>query len=200
MTSLSDKLFISCAGQGTRMNLKMDSINPNIIPKHALPLPLPSGSLVAQIVAQAAYFFRQIDLQCNEANRRYFSSLFANRDSVSVNRDDYMSGPLGPAIRHLLLTSTRTFLCGGDIFCDFWWKEMVAFHDSHECPVTILATRSTEATDGVCFDIENDRIKNWKRIKRSSSGHYINIGAYILDYSEDLVYVLAGLPSVLSLK
>lgn len=182
-------LHVSAGGRGERIASYIAQILPSLS-KHLLPIPTKGETIIGEIVLGASENFREIMIWSNENNHAQLISAMQHASSVIVRVDGDMSGPLGPMIRHLLVSKSRTFGCAGDFYCDFSWEEFEKFHDSHGLPVSILVAESFPALKGMRLKTENEIIVGWERVDRTTEEDLINIGCYIVDPSPEVVAIL----------
>jgi NDP-sugar pyrophosphorylase family protein len=70
---------------------------------------------------------------------------------------------------------------------------MEKFHDMHDYPITILLARSSPALGAAVFERSEDgSVTNWSR-KDSNENDLINIGAYIIDPTPEVLKLLRDL-------
>jgi NDP-sugar pyrophosphorylase family protein len=185
------KLIISAGGENKRMkNFLLQQFNG--IPKHLLPIP-GKRSIIEEIVKRAENYFQKIIISANEKNKKFFQKIFRNSKKVYVVIDKFLTGPLGPICRELLRTKKRTYGCAGDFYCEFDWKEFEEFHSNHSNPVSILVAPSVSVPDGAYFEIEKktNKVISWKRRERTKEFDIINMGAYIIDPTSEVLNIIS---------
>ena len=161
-------LHISAGGKSSRMRLAGEC-------KHLLSIPGSSQSILGKIVEDARSYFENVIIWSGE-NTPELIQAFPD----FVKRDECMTGPLGPIVRNLLSSNSRSYGCAGDFVCDFSWKEFENFHSRHGMPVSILVAPSIPVENGARFIMDGVRIAGWERCN-TIEGDLINIGAYIID-------------------
>lgn len=188
------ELIISTGGRGTRIREYVNSIEDGL-PKQLLPIPTEDQTLLHAVVNNARSCFDRFVMSTNEHNASFIKPLFENDTSVEVEIDTEHTGPMGPYLRSLREKKEITFGCVGDFYCDFSWDEFINFHQSHERPISILAAKSVPTKGGARFNIENGAIVSWERVSKTFEEDNINMGAYIIDPSSDLIDQLHLLPT-----
>jgi len=178
-------VHISAGGRGERIADYIASTNISL-PKHLLPIPTNSRTILGEITQNAQEHFDEIKIWASEETQPQIVLFLNGATSINVEIDDEMTGPLGPIVRNLLTTKSRTFGCAGDFYCDFSWREFEAFHDSHGLPISVLIAKSVAAPRGARFYANNETIINWERVERTVEDDRINIGCYIIDYSPEV--------------
>ena len=187
-----ETLWISCGGRGSRMkDLFRDPILD--IPKHTLLIPTPGFNLIGEVLRGARGHFQRIRIVASASNVKYFVGMFEHDPDVTVDIEKNPTGPLGPAVRETLSAQERSYLCGGDIFCEFDWDSVEDFHDGHEFPVTILLAKSCPMPSAACFVVEGSTVLRWDRKEMSDHDDLINIGIYIIDPQEELCSLMRQL-------
>ncbi len=188
------RLHISAGGTNTRLK-DFISKNYGTLPKHLLPIPAPEGNLLGQIMRDAEMYFSRMTVWVGKHNIREFLPLVPRYQSATYVADQYMTGPLGPLVRHTLQHKVRSYGCAGDLYCKFEWGVMEQFHEQHGCPITILLAPSVPVTDAAVFDCaDSGKVVDWSR-RDSHDGDLINIGAYIIDPTPEVLQMLEGLDS-----
>lgn len=177
----SRRLIVIAGGQGSRIKeMFSDEIAP--FTKHFLPLPEKGGSIIGSIIEKSRPYFDVIELSGSHNTLEFLKPIFSNDLSIEISEDNAMIGPLYPPFKRLLSEKTRVHACCGDIYSNFNWDEMEAFHNKHGGPVTILIAKSFPAEKAACFSVdEHGCIYDWERKKESTNQDLINIGAYIFD-------------------
>lgn len=186
-------LHVSAGGINSRIKQYLDE-RCDGIPKHLLPIPGRENSLLEEILFQGETFFDHIRVWSNEYNILDFAGLVPNHHTTQFTVDRKMSGPLGPVIRYLLGRKQRAFGCAGDYYCEFLWQDMVAFHESHKQPVTILTARSAPFPNAATFTRQAEgKIDSWVRKDQSTEDDLVNVGCYIFDPDPALMRILREL-------
>lgn len=184
------KLHICAGGKGTRFGYSLDDEKASF-PKHLLPVP-GKKSIVEKIINDGADFFDSFLVHASKTNRPFFDSLFYSQKSIPVRTDKLMTGPLGPIVRALKESGERQFGVAGDMVCEFSWSEFLSFHESHQCPVSILIAKSCTVPRGARFLREGKLITDWERVPHTVNGDFINMGGYIID--DSINQLLESLP------
>lgn len=173
-------MHISAGGKSSRMKLRGVS-------KHLLPLPGTRESILGQIVKDARAYFDRVVIWSGE-NTPQLREVFGEL----VMKDADMTGPLGPPIRALLDSHARSYGCAGDLVCAFSWHSFENFHDNHDLPASILIAPSIPVDKGARFITSGAHITGWERGKTTSQD-LINIGAYIMDPTDQVLEVIRQL-------
>ncbi|MEK9201445.1 MAG: hypothetical protein AAB944_00580 [Patescibacteria group bacterium] len=179
-------LHISAGGRGERIATYIASFRP-FLPKHLLPIPTDSKTILGDITFRAQGHFEEIRIWSSKETYPQLTLTLERLVAVRVEVDTKMTGPLGPMVRNLLATKLRTFGCAGDFYCDFSWREFEKFHDAHGLPISILATKSVVAPKGARFYISNGVVVGWERVERTTEEDRINIGCYIVDPVPEII-------------
>ena len=185
-------LHISAGGKGERIAPYIATIQP-FLPKHLLPIPTEGKTILGEIIFKAHESFEEICVWTSKET--YPRIVLGLEKSISVKTviDAKMTGPLGPMVRNLLETKSRTFACAGDFYCDFSWNEFEQFHDTHGFPVSILVAKSIPAPGGARFLLQEDIVTGWERVTRTHKKDNINIGCYIVDPVPEIISKLEKL-------
>ncbi len=173
-------LHVSAGGRSERIAAYIFSIKP-FMPKHLLPIPTEGKTILGEIVFKALGDFEEIKVWSSKETYPRISLALDRLVHVKLQVDATMTGPLGPMIRALINTRSRTFGCAGDFYCDFSWKEFEKFHDAHGLPISILVAKSVPAPGGAHFHLSDGTVTDWERVKRTTKDDLINIGCYIVD-------------------
>jgi NDP-sugar pyrophosphorylase family protein len=173
-------LNVSAGGRGERIADYIASFKP-FLPKHLLPIPTEGKTLLGEIVLNALRHFEEIKVWASKETYPHISLSLERPASVKLRVDAKMTGPLGPMIRSLISTRSRTFGCAGDFYCNFSWTEFEKFHDLQGFPVSILVAKSIPAPGGARFHVSDGNISAWERVGRTTKDDRINIGCYIVD-------------------
>lgn len=173
-------LHVSAGGRGERIAEYIASSG-TVIPKHLLPIPTVGKTILGEVVYTAQQHFEDVCVWVSKENHHQIAVALGEPPSVRITVDKEMTGPLGPIVRNLLATQSRTFGCAGDFYCDFSWREFEKFHDAHGLPISILSTRSVAAPKGARFHINNGVVTAWDRVSHTTVEDNINIGCYIVD-------------------
>lgn len=173
-------LNVSAGGRGERIASYISSFKPSPT-KHLLPIPTEGKTILGEIVFKALGDFEEIKVWTSKESHPHISLALERLLSVKFRVDVRMTGPLGPMIRSLIHTKSRTFGCAGDFYCDFSWKDFEKFHDAHGLPVSILVAKSVPAPSGARFHLNEGTITGWERVDRTDKDDLINIGCYIVD-------------------
>jgi len=172
---------ISAAGKGERMRSSIAELGfPEDTPK---PL-LPTGrkeSLVGRIARQAMKI-GNVELYANYDTIRLIGEHPDTPKDIQLLINRNVTGPLGPLYIDIFRSKDQSMMAAGDFWADFKWSDFLAFHDTQQTPVTILAAPSVPTFEGARFKVSDDGVvKNWERVERTSSTDIINIGAYIVN-------------------
>ena len=146
-------LHISAGGRGERIANYIASISP-LLPKHLLPIPAPGGTILGNIVLRGHRYFNQVLVWSNKETYPRIALDLKHLSTTKVVVDNEMTGPLGPSLRNLLSTQTRTYGCAGDFYCDFAWEDFEKFHESHDKPVSVLVAQSIPVPQGARFILQ----------------------------------------------
>ena len=185
-------LNVSAGGRGERISSYTASIQP-FLPKHLLPVPTKGKTILGEIVLRAKEYFKEIRIWSSGENHQQIATAVEELPIVNVEVDTDMTGPLGPMVRNLLTSRSRTFGCAGDFYCDFLWSEFERFHDSHGLPISILTAKSVAAPKGARFFLKDSIIFVWERVESTTEEDRINIGCYIIDPVPEVMYQLQSL-------
>lgn len=185
-------LHISAGGKGERISSYIHSQG-NSYPKHLLPIPTPSRTILGEIVDKSSVFFESVKVWSSESNYPSICSGIDSNRTHAVEIDDDMTGPLGPMVRNLLSSHERTFGCAGDFFCNFSWNDFLVFHEGHSLPVSILIANSVPTKKGATFNAQNGKVTSWNRVDQTTTDDLINIGCYIIDPDDMVIQKLKSL-------
>lgn len=182
-------LNVSAGGRGERIADYISSFKP-FLPKHLLPIPTEGKTVLGEIVFKALRDFEEIKVWTSKETYPHISLALERLVSVKLRVDAEMTGPLGPMVRSLVHTRSRTFACAGDFHCDFSWREFEKFHDAHGLPVSILVAKSIPAPSGARFHLTDGNISGWERVSMTTRDDLINIGCYIVDPVPEVLAIL----------
>lgn len=189
----NNHITVSAAGQGSRIRDAMNGLGfPLEMPKSLLPTGQ-GETLLGRIIRQASVVGHVL-LYVNYDHARMIgeSSDIPNDISLLINRNIY--GPLGPIYLDLFRTRKRCMMAAGDFWANLDWTKFLEFHDSHNMPISIVVGRSSPTNDGAKFIINGDfRVKSWERVPETTEHDLINIGAYIIDPTNEVIEKLQGL-------
>lgn len=175
-------LHISAGGRGERISDYINEMGLSV-PKHLLPIPTEGKTILGEIILGAKSHMDRIIVWLSTQNYFWGSEL----NFAEVRIDNEMTGPLGPMLRNLIVTKSRTFGCAGDFYCDFSWEQFEAFHNSHNLPISILVSRSVPVLSGAKFFLNQEKIVEWNRVNKTKESDQINIGCYIIDPDESVI-------------
>ncbi|XP_060525918.1 mannose-1-phosphate guanyltransferase beta [Cylas formicarius] len=92
------------------------------------------------------------------------------------------AGPIALAAQHLKESNSPFFVLNSDIICDFPFKELLDFHNSHGKEGTIVVTKVEEPSKyGVVVYERDGCIKNFVEKPQEFISNKINAGIYILN-------------------
>lgn len=94
------------------------------------------------------------------------------------------AGPIALAREHLLKTTKPFFVLNSDIICNFPFKELAKFHDSHGKEGTIVVTKVEEPSKyGVVVYDKKNCVESFVEKPQEFISNKINAGIYILNPS-----------------
>jgi NDP-sugar pyrophosphorylase family protein len=174
-------ITISAAGKGERMRPDLLELGlPEDLPKPLMPTGA-GETLIGRIVRQAMEI-AHVEVYANyDTIRPIGESPDLPQDvSLLVNRN--ITGPLGPLYLDLERSKDQSLMAAGDFWADFKWGDFLDFHNAQDTPVSIMVGRSIPTTGGARFNVGDDNtVKSWERVDRTTDCDLINIGAYIVD-------------------
>lgn len=173
-------LHVSAGGRGERIATYIASVG-STLSKHLLPIPMVGKTILGEIVFRAQAHFEEVRVWASKENYSQIATTLEKLPGTNIAIDAEMTGPLGPMVRDLLATKSRTFGCAGDFYCDFSWHEFEKFHDTHGLPISILSAKSVAAPKGARFHLNDGVVTAWDRVEYTTAEDNINIGCYIID-------------------
>lgn len=181
MPERNPRITISAAGQASRIRSWMDEAGyPEGTPKSAL-MTGAGESLLGRIVRQAMPI-GHVAIVGNYKTIEPLAKIDDLPRDVSVELNRNITGPLGPIYLDALRTGRQSYMSAGDYWAEMDWEDMLAFHNSHDNPATIMVAPSIPVPGGARFDVAEDgAVRKWERVEYTSSADLINIGAYIID-------------------
>jgi NDP-sugar pyrophosphorylase family protein len=169
-------------------------------PKHLLPLPVERGgpaTILESVVEAGLLAFRRARVHVREeAASSIGEALGGFGDRVQLAIDRELTGPFGPIAR-LLRPGQTLYFAGGDAFCDWRWDDLVAYHESHDLPVTAFVARTLTGPGGARVDVAQTgataAVTRWQRVDSTGPDDLVNIGAYCIDGTPETISLLASL-------
>jgi len=181
-------MHIAAGGKGSRLDSVTRQLNDGApYPKLLLPTQ-ESGdeTLLGRVVrtAQAAKFSGRITLHTSEFTEPFIaehSDIEANIRMVRTLGDNSLRAFIDP----LLDTGSRILGASGDHYANYDWDDIVATHEAQGFAVTFMVGRTVAVDDGAVFDINSEgRITSFERKDRTDPNDYVNIGAYVFDFTQ----------------
>lgn len=188
-------VIITAAGEGSRIRdyMSQDLSLPDDYPKHLLPTGGLNGeTLLGRIIRQASIdpISKPPVVNVSEANLQHMS---IHPDIADVEFDtEQFKFSLDPIYYRLRRMGGRVLGCAGDFYSDFCWDTFIKKHEASGAAMSVLVNKAAGPVEAAVFDVDplNDRVTSLKRPKCSGERDYTNIGAYVIDPTEEVVDIL----------
>lgn len=200
MAAETNSVIITAGGEGSRIRgfMTEELGLPPDYPKHLLPTGDPSGeTLIGRIIRQA----EQVPspelpvVNAREVGVRYMQ---AHPDISAVEFDlEHFRFSMDPIYYRLRRTGKRVLGCAGDFYSEFSWADLITQHEASGAAMSLLVNKTSGPVEAAVFDVDplTNRITGLRRPAQSMAGDYTNVGAYIMDPTDEVFKILdAHLP------
>jgi len=163
---------IIAGGKGSRQGKLSDSK-----PKHVLPV-LNRPLIEYQVDALSGT--ADVEVSYSKHNREYFDTYFEDRDDVDLDLDEELKGPLLPLFERADGADEDVVAMTGDAYSFEQMEDVLAYHESHDRPLTIGLTRSYPSPKACVFQEDDGVLQGFYREEGTSDQEdLINLGMYV---------------------
>lgn len=135
---------------------------------------------VTEVILAVSYRAEQMEIELTAEAKKLGIKLIFSHESEPLGT----AGPIALAAEHLEKSSDPFFVLNSDIICEFPFKDMAHFHQSHGREGTIVVTKVDEPSKyGVVLYKENGCIDSFIEKPQEFISNKINAGMYILNPS-----------------
>jgi len=188
-------VMITAAGEGSRIRdfMSQDLSLPSDFPKHLLPTGGPNGeTLLGRIIRQASIdpISKPPIINVTETNRQHMR---VHPDIANVVYDtEQFKFSLDPIYYRLRRMGGRVLGCAGDFYSDFSWDTFIKQHEANGSAMSVLVNKAAGPVEAAVFDVDplTNRVTGLKRPKCSGERDYTNVGAYVIDPTDELIDIL----------
>jgi len=187
-------VIITAAGEGSRIRDYMTSELglPEDYPKHLLATGGPNGeTLLGRIIRQSS--IEPLPKPIVNVSETTMHHIEEHPDVSGVVFDtEKFRFSLDPLYYQLRRTGARVIGCAGDFYSDFNWKTFLDHHQASGAAMSLLVNQTTDPVKAAVFGVnpETHIITGLDRPESSREYDYTNIGAYIIDPTDDVLKVL----------
>lgn len=176
------KLIISACGENSRIRDFMRS-NFGGAPKPILPLSTDDGNIIQKIIRDAFPFFHRVDLHVSDNNAVQLQEAVKEFPAVNVRKSNNDCFLRSAQLEYDNIS--RVYFASADFFCNLDWRSFEEFHDSHNVPISCVASRGAENVSSSVVKIHGHMATEWQR-KLTDKNDLQNIGMYICDPHPEL--------------
>lgn len=135
---------------------------------------------VDEVILAVSYRAEQMEQELTVAGAKLGVNIIFSHEAEPLGT----AGPIALAKDILSRSSAPFFVLNSDIICDFPFRELAEFHDSHGREGTIVVTKVDEPSKyGVVVYDKNNRIQSFVEKPQEFISNKINAGMYILNPS-----------------